>query len=692
VFDAIVVGSGFGGAVAAARLSQAGQSVLVLERGRRWRADYFPRDEPLDAGWLWQPGRGLYDVRWLGRMVAVQAAGWGGGSLVYANVFARPFDEALDQRWPPHLRRGVLDPYYDLAAHMLEVRPVQADPATGELPARTVVIERMLAEMEISDAAFRPNLAVRFGDPEAWTPNVHGVAQRGCRFVGECVIGCRYGAKNSLDHNYLAVAERAGAQVSTDSEVTRLAPHGDLWQVQVATPLRPGAPPRSYTARRVFLAAGAVGTTELLLRARDIHRTLPRLSCRLGEGFSGNGDFLALSAGRDSADLSTGPTITTSTVLDVWERNRAVWFQTQDGAFPSALHDLADQMLPWRRARAAWRRVRGVHPQNRFAVLSMGRDSADGVLTLDDDGEALLRWSNARQARLVRAQERVGPAMARLLGAPVRSAITWALFRRTVTVHPLGGVPVGADEHAGVVDEIGEVHGYPGLFVMDGSTLPASTGVNPSATILAMAERGMETIVRRITGNERWEAPERADARPVPVPEDAAFRFMAERRKRTRGDGVTFGEELSRPGTVLRLRARVEGMAAFLEDPQHPVQLDGTLRHRGTERAVSGTLELFPEGSAVLMQYRLRGDGVSVIGRKTRRGRGPVSLLYATTHLRTEVDGERMILGMGPASIAGMLASIRGSGFTRPRRLRAAARFVQFFAVRALRRGSVDGV
>ncbi|WP_256840097.1 GMC family oxidoreductase N-terminal domain-containing protein [Ornithinimicrobium faecis] len=317
--DVIVVGSGFGGAVAAARFAQAGFSVVVLERGRRWEPGDFPRRPSLDDGWLWQVDHGLYDIRWLGGMASAQAAGWGGGSLAYANVFARPFDQMLDDRWPLHMRRGALDPYYDLAAHMLEVTPTTDDPRTGGPAPRTALIEDFMARSNIPEATARPNLAVTFGDPDQWRPNVHGVPRRGCAFVGECVLGCNHGAKNTLDTNYLAVAEAAGAQAVTDAQVDRVERRDGGYAVIASTPTDPQAAPREWVAPRVVLAAGTVATTEMLLRARDVHRTLPGLSRRLGEGFSGNGDFLTMAelrTGRKAAappeDLRTGPTITTN--------------------------------------------------------------------------------------------------------------------------------------------------------------------------------------------------------------------------------------------------------------------------------------------------------------------------------------------------------------------------------------------
>ncbi|MGH3584790.1 MAG: GMC oxidoreductase [Pseudonocardia sp.] len=705
--DAIVIGSGFGGAVAAARLAQAGFSVVVLERGRRWEPGEFPRGPRLEEGWLWELGQGLYDIRWLDRMGSVHVAGWGGGSLAYANVFARPFEGALDERWPAPLRRKELDPYYDLAAHMMGVAPVGDDPRTGEPPPRTKLVERLVQEMVISDAIVRPNLAVTFGDPDTWRPNAHGRPRRGCAFVGECVIGCNHGAKNTLDHTYLAVAENFGARAVTDAEVQRIEPRENGYAVLASTPSEPDSPLREWVAPRVVLAAGAVATNELLLRSRDVHGTLPDLSRQLGRGFSGNGDFLTLAElHRTQEDMTTGPTITTSTVLDVPEGRRSVWYQVQDGALPLPLYNLLDNLLPARRARRWWQRaVRRTTPRQMFAVLAMGADSGNGTLRLDRSGEATLSWSNRWQAHLYRSELRVGPLLARLLDARLYNPLTWSLLRRTITVHALGGVRPGPDATTGVVDEAGEVHGYPGLFVMDGSVLPAATGVNPSATILAVAERSVEMVIRR-SGRHGWRAPDWDSMAPTDVPEDAAFAFMSEHHASTKGGGLVFHERMAtrrreNRRVVVSLRAEIPSMDRFLVDPAHPIPMRGVIDVAGvaSRAEITGTLSLFPEGGQEAMSYALgfdddEGHPWRLSGVKAVRSRTPIALLTGLTNLRTEIvpvdaargAGERFVLSIGARDLVRMGTSITGMGFTRARRLRTIARFASFFVAAALRR------
>ncbi|WP_350348697.1 GMC oxidoreductase [Agromyces sp. G08B096] len=722
--DAIVVGSGFGGAVAAARLAQAGLEVLVLERGRRFRPDDFPREPRLDAGWLWNLEHGLYDVRWLDRMVSVQAAGWGGGSLVYANVFARAAQAVFDdERWPRTLRRDALDPYYDLAAHMLEVAPVAADPDRGDLPARAHGIERLAERIGRPEGTIRPNLAVRFSaEPDVPVPNRHGVAQLGCAFCGECVIGCRRGAKRSLDLTYLAVAEQHGAAAVTGAEVERIEPDAGGYRVTWRE-LGSGTT-RSRRARTVVLAAGAVGTTELLLRQRDVLGTLPALSDRLGEHFSGNGDALTfLRRTSPGLEAGRGPTITTSTVLDVEERGEPVWFQVQDGAIPAPLSallaEIARDAVPWRRRTGPARRPsarRGdrapraaatARPRrDTLALLLMGRDAATGRIGLDRRHRATVSWDARAHRRLTRAQARVGGFVARHLGGRPMAVPTWSLLRTPITVHPLGGAPIGADADDGVIDEFGRVHGYPGLLVVDGAAVPTATGANPSATILALAERSIEHAVRTLTGDADWRAPEWDDVEPMPAPEDAAVAAMARERRTREGDGVRFAERLNGSLSVdgeerragLRLTAELPGWHRFRAARRHPLTVTGLLDVDGlaTRQPVRGRLELFPDGERELMRYVLDaraddGRPLRLVGAKLPRG--PLSPVAALTRLQLVIGDADGALGagelrIGTVDLVRLASSLRGVGFTTARRLRVLARFAGFFgagAVRAIR-------
>src|SRR5271170_2862732 len=203
-YDAIVIGTGFGGAVSACRLAQANFNVGVFERGHRYPPAPFPRDtKDILAGWLWQLGRGLFDVRALSEMTTVQAAGYGGGSLIYANVQMCPPRSAFDHGWPRGYSLDALAPYYALVSYMLDVKPITAASA----PPKTTLMKEAAARQGRSGQFFYPNLAIDFGTPRETHENRFGAQQAGCDFCGECVIGCHTGAKNTLDLNYLKVAE-----------------------------------------------------------------------------------------------------------------------------------------------------------------------------------------------------------------------------------------------------------------------------------------------------------------------------------------------------------------------------------------------------------------------------------------------------------------------------------------------------
>jgi cholesterol oxidase len=344
-YEAVVIGSGFGGSVAACRLAQAGRSTVVLERGRRYDTNPFPRNwnDPTD-GWLWPVGQGLFDLKHFSQMVVIEAAGLGGGSLIYANVQLRAPAEVFNQGWPVGYSRDALNPYYDLAAYMLDIRQITSQP---RIPPKTKVMADMAAAMGRSAQFCYPNLAVNFSEPEKPHINKFGAEQEGCRFCGECDIGCNFHAKNTLDFNYLKVASDRGADIETQCEVVRIEQLPGSGYKVTFKDHRSDGQDRSVEAKYVFVCGGAVNSTELLLRCRDQHGTLPNLSRRLGSNYSGNGDFLAFAFNTSEPyKPSEGPTITTGIVYSRKDEDADNWFIFQEGGYPKEIGALLQVLNP----------------------------------------------------------------------------------------------------------------------------------------------------------------------------------------------------------------------------------------------------------------------------------------------------------------------------------------------------------
>jgi cholesterol oxidase len=662
-YEAVVIGSGFGGAVVACRLAQAGLDVAVVERGRRWPPGSFPRDlGRLDSGWLWLDHHGLYDIRPYGDMLCVQAAGYGGGSLVYANVAIRPPAEVFEQAWPLPYRRPFLDPYYELAAHTLAIRPVPPDPRTGALPPKTQLMQLAADRLGWAESLFRPNLAVTFADPYVHPgQNRFGVPQRACSFCGECDIGCNVGAKNTLDLNYLALAEGHGAQVGTLTEATFLEREPAGYRIHLHqrgdTETR-----RTLTAHHVFVCAGALGSTELLLRSRDQHRTLPDLPSALGAGYSGNGDFLTFA--EDTSDAmgpGSGPTITTAAVLDVDVSGQRQWFLVEDGGYSTHLARLVRDLHPAHRGDDTGRES----PDHSAVFLAMGRDRADGRIELRGPEHRLhVRWNTAEHLPLYAAEEAASRDLAHALGGELVTTPTWRYLRQPVSVHNLGGCRMAEHPAAGVVDVDGQVHGHPGLYVLDGAILPAATGVNPSHTITAVAERCVQTAIRRITGNRDWSAPQTPDVRPVDCPEDRVVTTVASQPVQDPPRGIRFVETMR--GTVaappredvsptpgpasFTVAVTIPDLDAFIADPLHTATLSGrvhvtALTGAGGAPVTGGTLNLLAHagnGSRRTMTYALPfiaidGQRWVMCGSKRVWHKRGLDLWAATTILPVEV-------------------------------------------------------
>jgi cholesterol oxidase len=511
-FDVIVVGSGFGGSIAALRLSEAGRSVLVLERGRRWRPGDFPRDvRDIDRLlWRWPThlnSRGIYEPRFFSSLAAVVASGVGGGSLIYANIHIRPDPVVFqDPRWPHGFDRTALDPYYDRVRDALRVAPL---PASEELPKRN---QFRAAAAAIGRDVFDPDQAVSWTDPQE-------PERQRCQLVAECEFGCQYGAKNTLDFTYLKGAERNGVKVMPGMAVTALEPVASGWRVSVSDTST--GQRSSIACRRLVLAAGTLGTSELLLRSRA-RGALPNISDRLGCGYSANGDFLGSIAG-SRPDLQPWHGTDVTSVIRFFDSPpeftmAAPTFNRTAMTFLAAMgqHDpwwlRWAQSFIWRQmprlvplifrsgllnrivAKAADDDTAAAHMTNLFAI---GRDTANGTIRLNGD-RLDIDWDYAGENRaLIERMQDGMAAVARIYGGSFAPLVTWRLFGRIITVHSLGGCHLSDGPDRGVVSPTtGEAHGHPGLFVADGSVIPTSIGFHPCMTIAAVAERLAEGIAR----------------------------------------------------------------------------------------------------------------------------------------------------------------------------------------------------
>lgn len=554
-FDVMVVGSGFGASAAACRLAQAGRSVLVLERGRSYPPGSFPRSPRGVAANLWAPSSGLFGMFdiWAFRGIeSVVSSGLGGGSLIYANVMLRKdpawfVDDAPDQParpWP--VSYAELEPHYAAAEAMMgvqrypfDVAPYSATPKTRamNLAAQTLGLDWRL-----------PPLAVSFANtgqpPVPGQPlteehlNLHGKPRVTCRLCGECDLGCNDGAKNTLDYTYLSRAADAGAVIRPLCEVRRIDRRDAAGGYRIGYTQRdaehPGAARAvTVTGERLVIGAGTFGSTFLLLRNRA---ALPGLGPALGTRFSGNGDLLTFlrhsrrtapsrSARHELAardlDPEFGPVITSAIRLpDTLDGDGPAGrgFYIEDGGNPAFLDwiiQTADAPSMAARlgrfaVRRAWSHLRGSPRSNigddvsglfgggaasaaTMPVLAMGRDIPNGTFRLRN-GSLELDWSTSASSAYFDRVEATLRQLAGALESGLANTPLW-LFKRVITVHPLGGVPMGADPGQGVVDGWGESFAYPGLHVVDGSVMPGPVGANPSLTIAAFAERAAAHIL-----------------------------------------------------------------------------------------------------------------------------------------------------------------------------------------------------
>ncbi|MGA5494512.1 GMC oxidoreductase [Streptomyces cinereoruber] len=529
-YDVLVVGSGFGGSVTALRLTEKGYRVGVLEAGRRFTRETLPKNSWDLKNFLWAPALGLYGlqrIHLLGNVMVLAGAGVGGGSLNYANTLYVPLKAFFDDPqwkditdWEEELR-----PYYDQAKRMLGVR------LNPTMTPSDVHLKSAAEAMGIGDTFHMAPVGVFFGDgedadgkararPGGEVPDPYfggaGPSRRACAECGECMTGCRHGAKNTLNENYLYLAEKAGATVHPMTTVVTVTEdsRGGFAVKTLPTDNRKKGKGRTFTARRVVVAAGTYGTQTLLHRMRDTG-LLPRISDRLGELTRTNSEGLVGAQttdrryrkkhGKEKADFTRGVAITSSVHPDENTHIEPVRYGRGSNSMgsltvlqvPYGAHRVRNWFLNLLRHPTLAARSLSNRKWSERTIIGLVMQSLDNSLTTyrkpGGIGKGLL---TARQGHGAPNPVQIPEATraASLLAEEINGfagSNVGELMGTPLTAHFLGGCPIGADAASGVIDPYHRLYGHPGISVVDGAAVSANLGVNPSLTITAQAERAM---------------------------------------------------------------------------------------------------------------------------------------------------------------------------------------------------------
>jgi cholesterol oxidase len=741
-YTMVVVGSGYGGAIAAARIARTGRDVCVLERGNELHPGEYP-NTALSAAREIQvhtpkadhgSAVGMFDFHVGPDVTVLSGCGLGGTSLINASVALEPSDASFsDDRWPAQLRHHpeILRPFMQVAKEMLGSNPYpQAFPDLPKLQA----LEQAAASL--GAAVIRPDLNVTFTDG----PNAVGVRQNACNLCGDCCSGCNYGAKNTVLMNYLPDAYAHGAHIFTEVAVQSVHRCHGKWRVALDVlggerERVPGSQSRFVTADVVVLAAGTLGSTEILLRSRDLG--LP-VSDRLGHGFSGNGDVLAFAYDTDRSvhgvglggrvprqDTAVGPAITG--LIDLRGPDTENALIIEDGAIPGALASVIPLMLSAASdgvPESATRRLRELAgipfgsyrgPAGRtLTYLIMSTDDSGGRIALENDRIQVVWPEVGEQPAFARDNQILATATQALHGTETPDPLwAWTNGQSLITVHPLGGCVMADDAANGVTDHKGQVFDpvsggvHDGLYVCDGSVVPCALDANPSLTISAIAERTAAILIE----DRKWAAAGQAIGAPEPAQEPvlAPPTVRLQFTERLTGfvsmsvhDDYTEGYDRGRSDDArvdLLITIEYDDISAALNDPTREARISGTVLapELSSQRltVIEGSFALFdPDPSAVetwQMRYRItlesqEGKRYLFEGHKVLRENGVRHAWAETTTLYTkigELDGPEPgtgILYLKPADLPKLVRSIKVDGVPRQKQREYRRAFLEMFA------------
>jgi cholesterol oxidase len=521
-YDYAVIGSGFGGSVSALRLSEKGYRVAVLEQGKRWTKDDFAKSSWDLRKFFWEPRLGLHGIMQMTQMRDVfflHGAGVGGGSLVYANTLLQPPAEAFrDPQWVGQDWQQALLPHYETAKKMLGAVPSACIVETDRL------LKKVADDMGRGHTWHRANVGVYFGEAGKTVSDPffdgQGPERTGCTMCGGCMIGCRVGAKNSLDYNYLYLAERMGARIYPESRVVDVRAlraegrNGSAgYELTIERPLGLRHPRRTMRVKGVVASAGSFGTVDLLMRSKE-RGSLPLISSQLGDYLRTNSEaILAVRSRQTEVDHSKGIAITSGVYVD--ERTHVEVVRYPEGSdtmsmLATVLTDDGPIFPRWMR----WAKNVALRPGEFVRTLNPIGSAKGGAILLvmqpvDNHMRYVMRRSrlapwrkrldsdrgtNKRVPTYIPIANEIAKRMAKEMDGIPQSGIIEVFFNKATTAHILGGCPMGVAPDKGVVDTKARLFGYENFYVVDGSIVPANLGVNPSLTITALAEHAMSQV------------------------------------------------------------------------------------------------------------------------------------------------------------------------------------------------------
>jgi cholesterol oxidase len=521
IYDYVIIGSGFGGSVSAMRLTEKGYSVLILEKGKRFADKDFAKTNWQYWKYVWMPAiraYGILQISILKGVMVLHGAGLGGGSLGYANVLEIPTDETFaTPAWNQNVKWGeALKEHYTTARKMLGAA------RNPQLWKADDVLKQMADERGMGHTFRATDVGAYFGEAKVTVPDPffggEGPERAGCLQCGGCMVGCRYNAKNTLPKNYLYFAEKMGAEIKSEVEVInveRLTFNVQQYTITYRDSTKLFKRTQTVHANNVIFSASVMGTMKLLLNLRDVKGSLPKLSRRLGHMVRTNSEALLGSVARKS-DVNYSEGVAISSIYNLDEMTRIEPVRYPDGS--SLMRFLAaplidtDVSVPMRLLKFLWWSL--THPLDFLKALVLpGWAHNVTILLVMQHADNRMRFRIGRSFftlfrtgmvadeepgyeinAQVKGSHEVTREFAKRTNGVALGSVGENLLGLPTTAHILGGAPIGKNAEEGVVDENFRIHNYEGLYIIDGSVMPANPGVNPSLTITALAEYAMSKV------------------------------------------------------------------------------------------------------------------------------------------------------------------------------------------------------